>query len=135
VTKGPQFPPIEALLDAQVDVVAEYGGATGVRSLEGLESALARGEQLLTFSQTRPDIARLAAAIAYGLARIHHPFVDGNKRMALVALVMTLEMNDRRLDVSEREAATAIEAMANGSMSEAGFADWVAAHSFAPVIE
>ena len=64
--------------------LAEHGGTGGVRDEGLLESALARPQQLHAYGDPAPDLADLAAALAYGLAR-NHPFLDGNKRTAAVA--------------------------------------------------
>ncbi len=63
--------------------ISEHGGSEGLRDEELLASALARPQNLLVYAQPRPDLAALAAAYAYGIAR-DHPFVDGNKRTSLV---------------------------------------------------
>lgn len=64
--------------------IAEHGGSDGLRDEGLLSSALARPKNLLAYGEPPPDLASLAAAYAYGIAR-NHPFVDGNKRTALVA--------------------------------------------------
>ena len=76
--------------------LAEHGGATGIRDEGLLESALARPRQLHTYGQPTPDLADLAAATAFGLAR-NHPFVDGNKRIAFAAADVFLRINGWRL--------------------------------------
>ena len=63
--------------------LTEHGGSTGVRDEGLLESALARAQNLLAYSEEAPSLPRLAAAYGFGIAR-NHPFVDGNKRTTLV---------------------------------------------------
>lgn len=106
--------------------LAEHGGAAGVRD-EGLfESALARPRQLAHYGQ--PDFADLAAAYAFGLAR-NHPFVDGNKRTAFVAMELFLDRNGHVLVADDVECVLVMLAVAEGKLDEAGFADWIRRHS------
>ena len=98
--------------------LAEHGGATGIRDEGLLESALARPRQLHTYGQPTPDLADLAAATAFGLAR-NHPFVDGNKRVALATCLVFLSENgllkEETLDVDNWENLTL--AVAAGALS------------------
>jgi death-on-curing protein len=124
---GPIWPPPEALLDAHAVLLARDGGAPGVRDAGGIDAALARAEHLAAYGgETR--IPHLAAAIAFGIGRIRHPFVDGNKRVAFAALLMALELNGLALDATEVGAFEAIRDMASGAIDEAAFAAWVDRH-------
>jgi death-on-curing protein len=125
VSREPLYPPLEALLEAHERLIELYGGATGVRDPAGLEAALARAEQLRAYAEEEPSIFALAAAIGYAIARIRHPFVDGNKRVAFYATVATLWMNGWLLDAAERDAAEVFEKVAAGSMEEAELIDWL----------
>lgn len=107
--------------------LAEHGGGTGVRDEALLDSALARPEQLFAYGDPPPDIAALCASLAYGLAR-NHPFVDGNKRTAHVCYRVFLALNDAELVASDEEKYIAMLRLAEGSLSEAGFAEWLRAH-------
>ncbi len=106
--------------------IAEHGGTPGLRD-EGLfESALARPLNLAAYGQ--PDLAELAAAYGLGLAK-NHPFVDGNKRVAFLAVGLFLAINGHRLVASQSEATLTMLAVAAGSLDETAFADWLRAHS------
>ena len=104
--------------------LAEHGGATGIRDEGLLESALARPRQLHTYGQPTPDLADLAAATAFGLAR-NHPFVDGNKRTAHVCYRVFLAINDVELDASSEDKYLQMLSLADGSLSEADCAAWL----------
>ena len=94
---------------------------------EGLfESALARPLTLAAYGQ--PDLAELAAAYGVGLAK-NHPFVDGNKRVAFLAVGLFLAINGHRLVASQSEATLTMLAVAAGSLDEAAFAAWLRGHS------
>jgi death-on-curing protein len=119
-------------LDADVlravheEQLAEHGGAAGTRD-EGLfESALARPHHLLAYGD--PDAADLAAAYGFGIAR-NHPFVDGNKRTAFVAVELFLDLNGFVLEAGDAECVLTMLAVAAGQMDEAAFAHWLRQHS------
>ena len=126
---GIAYPPIEAILQAHERLIERHGGAVGVRNPGGIESALARAQQIAAYAEGDQTIFTLAAAIGFGFARIHHPFVDGNKRVAFYATFATLWMNGWYLDVAEREAAEKMERVAAGTIDEVAFATWLQAGS------
>ena len=104
--------------------LAEHGGGTGVREETLLESAIARPLQLHAYDDSPPDLADLAAALAFGLSR-NHPFVDGNKRTAHVCYYVFLILNDIRLDAALDEMYVQMIGLADGSLDEATFAAWL----------
>jgi death on curing protein len=107
--------------------LAEHGGADGLRD-EGLfESALARPKNLHAYESVT-DVARLAAAYAFGLAK-NHPFIDGNKRIAFIAAALFLRLNGFRLTAPQAEATLVILSLAAGSMSEEQLAGWIRKHA------
>lgn len=104
--------------------LAEHGGSTGVRDEGMLESALARPQQRYAYGDPPPDLADLAASLAFGLAR-NHPFVDGNKRTAAVACEVFILLNDGSLEAEDHELYPVYLQLAEGSLDEAGFAAWL----------
>lgn len=110
---------IVAIHDEQL---AEHGGGAGVRDAGLLESALARPVNLALYE--KPDAAALAAYYAVGLAK-NHPFVDGNKRTAFVALELFLALNGFRLLANDVECVTTMLGVAAGDIDEAALADWI----------
>jgi death on curing protein len=105
--------------------LAAHGGASGLRDEGLLESALARPLNLVAYGQ--PDVAELAAAYGVGLAK-NHPFVDGNKRAAFLAIGLFLRLNGHRLVASQADATITMLSVAAGDISEAEFAIWLRAH-------
>jgi death-on-curing protein len=101
--------------------LAEHGGGTGVRDRGGLESALARPRNRWEYGDA--DLAALAAAYAFGIAR-NHPFVDGNKRTAWTVANIFLALNELELTFDEVDAIRTVEALAAGALSEEELADW-----------
>jgi len=99
-----------------------FGGPAGIRDEGMLESAL--GRPMNKYAYKAVDMADLAAAYAFGIAR-NHPFVDGNKRAALLSLITFLGLNDIDFSVPEAEAAVAIQSLAAGTLSEAELALWI----------
>jgi death on curing protein len=104
--------------------IAEHGGSEGLRDEGLLLSALVRPQNLLAYGEPAPDLASLAAAYAYGIAR-NHPFVDGNKRTALVAARTFLILNGVDLQATQDDKVLTFLSLAEGAISEEELADWI----------
>jgi death-on-curing protein len=102
--------------------LAEHGGPVGVRDRGLLESALFRPQNLIGYGD--PDLAALAAAYGFGLAR-NHPFIDGNKRTAFTVMELFLALNGQELIADDPSCIVTILKLADGSLTEAEFADWI----------
>ena len=102
--------------------LAEHGGAAGIRDAGLLTSALSRPQNLASYGN--PDVADLAAAHAWGLIR-SHPFVDGNKRVALILCETFLVINGYELDADDVSLTMAFVELAAGTMDEATLAKWL----------
>ena len=118
----PQWLGVAAIKAVHEELIREHGGLSGIRDEGLLESALARPQNQFAYGE--PKLADLAAAYAFGIAR-NHPFVDGNKRTALMAAYIFLGLNGVELSAPEAEAVIAIQALAAGDMSEAELARWL----------
>lgn len=116
------------LLVLHDESLALHGGLSGIRDAGLLDSALARPEHLAVYSE--PDIADLAASYGVGLAK-NHPFVDGNKRVAFLAVGLFLLVNGYKLTASQVDATLTMQAVAAGDMQELEFADWIRRNSAA----
>lgn len=104
--------------------ISEHGGSEGLKDEGLLASALARPPNVLAYSQPPPDLAVLAAAYAYGISR-NHPFVDGNKRTALVAARTFLLLNGVNLEANQDEKYLTFLQLAQGTLTEEQLADWI----------
>ncbi len=111
-----------ALILLHDESLAEHGGRAGLRDEGLLESALNKPLNLLAYGE--PDLAELAASYATGLAK-NHPFVDGNKRAAFLAVGMFLYLNGYRLQATQADATLTVLGLAAGDISEAAFAEWL----------
>ncbi len=107
----------------QFDLIREHGGMPGLRDEHALEAALARSRQRHAYLASA-DLAELAAAYGHSLAT-GHPFHDGNKRIAFVAMAVFLDLNGVELDADEAEVVTLMLGLAAGEMSEGQLATWV----------
>ena len=105
--------------------LSEHGGAPGIRDEGLLRSALARPLNLVAYGQ--PDLADLAAVYGVGLAK-NRPFVDGNKRVAFLAIGLFLALNGTRLVSSQAEATLTMLDVAAGAIDEEGLAAWLRSH-------
>ena len=114
---------IPAVHDEQI---AEHGGSAGLRDAALLESALARQLNLAAYGS--PDHAELAACYGVAIAK-NHPFLDGNKRTAFVAVELFLMLNRWQLNSYDTDAVLMMLAAAAGKTSESAFAEWIRHHS------
>jgi death on curing protein len=118
----PEWLDTDIVLDIHAEQLALFGGGDGMRDLGLLESALARPLNKFAYGET--DLAALAAAYAFGIAR-NHPFVDGNKRAAFGSMIVFLGLNGIDLDVPPQDATAIILEVAAGEIDEDGLARWL----------
>jgi death-on-curing protein len=114
-----------ALLLLHEESLAMFGGARGMRDEGLLDSALARPQNQFLYEKTS-DLADLAAAYGYGIAK-NHAFVDGNKRAAFMALGLFLAINGKRLRVDPVDAIQTILGLAAGKVEEGELDSWIRA--------
>jgi death on curing protein len=103
--------------------LAAHGGSSGIRDQGLLESALARPKNLWAYAEPPPSLPRLAAAYAFGISS-NHPFVDGNKRTALVVSFAFLDVNGLEVTASQEDAYLTVLGLAAGEISEDQLAAW-----------
>jgi death-on-curing protein len=108
---------------AHLDQLREHGGLPGIRDENALEAALARPQQKYHY-EPDSDLATLAAAYAFGIAKAH-PFNDGNKRAAILSAVTFLVLNGQDLDADEEEVVQVVTALAAGSLTEPALTTWI----------
>jgi len=113
---------VEIVVDLHAEQLALFGGPDGIRDQGMLESALGRPINKFSYSET--DLAALAAAYAFGIAR-NHPFVDGNKRAAFGAMIVFLGLNDIDFLVPPESATAIILSLAAGEVDEEGLTRWI----------
>jgi death-on-curing protein len=117
----------KAVLAMHSEQLAEHGGSDGIRDETLLDSALAKPLNVLAYAD-EPDIFRLAASYAFGIAR-NHAFVDGNKRTALVVSITFLDRNGWDIAAPKEEVYFTFLHLAEGSLSEDQLAEWFRAHA------
>ena len=113
--------------EAHFQQIRAHGGSYGIRDENALEAALARPRHRWAYAPGA-KLSELAAAYAFGLL-MDHPYVDGNKRIALVASVACLDLYGVELSASNAEAFEVVLAVAAGEMAEAELADWIETRS------
>jgi death-on-curing protein len=119
--------PTEVLL-LHARLIQRTGGASGVRDMGLLESALSRPQATFGQNDLYPDLWSKAAALMHSLVK-NHPFVDGNKRTALTATGIFLELNGHKLAASNKAVLEFTRQVVIGEMELAEIADWLEAHS------
>jgi death-on-curing protein len=118
----PEWLDVNIILDVQAEQLALFGGPDGLRDLGLLESALARPINKFAYGET--DLAALAAAYVFGIAR-NHAFVDGNKRAAFASMIVFLGLNGVDFIVPPESATIMILSLAAGEVSEESLTRWI----------
>lgn len=108
------------------DQIQQHGGSLGLRDENLLSASLARPRHLFSYGQ--PDLFDLAAAYGYGLAK-NHPFIDGNKRTAFMAMYVFLGLNGYLLEVPEIEVVQIMEGLATDPETQDSLAQWLRQNS------
>jgi len=122
MSEEPDWLTYEQVLAIHARQLRRYGGAPGLRDEGILRSALERPVNKWQYEQA--DLAMLAAAYAFGLAK-NHAFVDGNKRVAFIAMVVFLRKNAVRFAPDQAQSTKIILALAAGEVSEDNLARWI----------
>ncbi len=120
----PAWLTLDVILDMHDEQLAVHGGLSGVRDAGALESALSRAQNLFYYSPEPVDLADMAAALAFGLAR-NHPFTDGNKRTAFVGCRAFLILNGKDITASSEEKYETFLALGAGEITETDLAAWL----------
>ncbi|MBC8228368.1 type II toxin-antitoxin system death-on-curing family toxin [bacterium] len=111
------------LLDQMhAELIREHGGSPGIRDANLIESALARPQNKWAYGEE--DIVELAAAYGYGLVK-NHGYVDGNKRVAFMAMFVFLYQNGFFLDAENSEIVSVMLGVAEGNLSEEALSEWL----------
>ncbi|HLA75449.1 MAG TPA: type II toxin-antitoxin system death-on-curing family toxin [Gammaproteobacteria bacterium] len=118
--------PEQAIHAIHLELIADFGGAAGVRDEALLAMSLERPRNKYAYGER--NLCELAAAYGFGFAR-NHPFIDGNKRTAFAVMDVFLRLNGRALAASEKEAYATMIQLAAGDLQETQLAKWLTDHT------
>lgn len=111
------FLSLAEILEIHKDQIARYGGATGIRDIELLKSAMGMPPAMYSGAFLHTDIHEMAAAYLFHMV-MNHPFVDGNKRTGTVAALVFLILNGYELQAPEDDLANMVIDLASGKISK-----------------
>ncbi|MEQ1670472.1 MAG: type II toxin-antitoxin system death-on-curing family toxin [Hyphomicrobium sp.] len=120
--KEPRWVTTSQAVRIHSEQLAIFGGPAGIRDAGLLESPLCRPQNKYAYGET--DLAVLAAAYAFGIAR-NHPFVDGNKRASFMIMTVFLRKNGVAFAPPEALATEATLGLAAGEIEESGLTRWI----------
>lgn len=123
VMKEPAWLTLDIIETIHVDLIKVHGGHPGYRDKSMVEAALARPLHRWNYEQS-PDLFSLAASYGFALAK-NHGFIDGNKRVAFMAMYIFLGLNGYDLDAPEQAAVDVIMKLSDGSLGESELAQWL----------
>jgi len=122
VTVEPLFLTVDEVQELHDDQLRRFGGSAGVRDLGALESAVATPASTFDGEFLHVDLFHMAAAYAFHIAE-NQPFVDGNKRAALNAALVFLDINGWLVADPELLLYDAMIAISSRSLDKAGLAE------------
>jgi death-on-curing protein len=125
-----RFLSAEDVIYIHARLIAQSGGSHGLRDRGALESSVAQPLQSFGGNELYPEVIDKAAALGFFLAA-NHPFVDGNKRVAHAALLVTLRLNGYRMVATVDEQEQIMLRLASGAISRLEFGEWVSLHTTA----
>lgn len=112
------------VLELHRRILAQSGGALGIRDLNLLESAIAQPRVTFAGEDLYPSLLEKAAALGFSIV-MNHPFIDGNKRTGHAAMETFLVLNRTEIHASVDEQERVILAIASGELSRDAFLDWL----------
>ncbi|WP_018249546.1 type II toxin-antitoxin system death-on-curing family toxin [Orenia marismortui] len=122
--KSINFIPKKAILYFHEQLIQIYGGSTGVRDEKLLDSAIQQPKSTFEGEYLHNSIFKMASAYGFHLCK-NHPFVDGNKRIALVAMDTFLQNNGYEITASEKETYTIMIKLSSEGLSKDELTNWL----------
>ena len=124
---SPDFLTLEEVLEIHDDQINRYGGASGIRDLGLLESALAQPQTVFGKVFLHSDLFEMAAAYFFHIIQ-NHPFMDGNKRVGAVAALVFLEINNKAVNMTNDEPESQVLSVAQGLTDKTASAKFFREH-------
>ena len=118
------FIPKELILLFHHNLIQTYGGIQGLRDESLLDSALEQPQATFDGNFLHDTLIKMAAAYGYHLCN-NHPFIDGNKRIALVAMDVFLQRNGYHITASEKEVYSVVILLSSGQLTKIALSDWL----------
>ena len=118
---------VDEMIALHTRLTRRTGGSDGLRDRGLLESAVFSAETSFGGQEIYPTVVEKAARLMFSLVS-NHPFVDGNKRIGVLAMLVTLRLNGIALRYSQEELATLGLSCAAGQMDYDQILDWIQAH-------
>lgn len=117
----------EQVLSLHAELIADFGGADGIRDETMLDSALNAPFQTFEGADLYPGLIEKAARIGSGLVK-NHPFVDGNKRIGTHVMLIFLSLNNVLLEYEDDDLINIILSIASGNMGDEKLQEWIEDH-------
>ena len=127
----PTFLSLTEVIEIHQDQMARYGGASGIRDIDLLKSAIAMPSATYSGEFLNTDVYEMAAAYLFHLVK-NHPFLDGNKRVGAVSAMVFLALNGYDFDAPEDDLAEMVFAVARGEQNKAEVAVFMRRWSSCP---
>lgn len=122
-----EFLPKHIIIYFHQQIISLYGGTLGLRDEGLLDSALEQPRAMFDGSNLHDSLVKMAAAYGFHVCN-NHPFIDGNKRVALVAMDAFLQKNGYEISSAEKDVYEVMMKLASGNITKADLTDWLEAN-------
>jgi len=118
---------VETVVAMHKELIAQTGGLDGVRDANMLDASVNSPFHTFGGQYLYPTIQAMAAHLAFSLIK-NHPFLDGNKRIGILAMLVFLEINELPVTCTDDELVTIGLGLAESTIDEAGLIEWIISH-------
>jgi len=118
----------ETVIAMQGELIAESGGLDGIRDVNRLDASINSPYRAFDEQNLYPTVQAMAARLAFSLIK-NNPFLDGNKRIGILSMLVLLDINDLYLDCTDDELVTLGLGLADSSITEHELTEWIILHS------
>lgn len=118
---------VEEVIALHEKLIERTGGSHGLRDRNLLESAVFSAMSGFADSEAYPTVEEKAARLMFSLTN-NHAFVDGNKRIGVLTMLMTLQLNNVKINYTQAELITLGLSVADGKTEYAQILDWILEH-------
>jgi death-on-curing protein len=121
------FLTVEEIINLHKKIIKATGGHDGLRDRGLLESAIYGAFSSYENIEQYPSIEEKAARYAFGLIK-SHAFIDGNKRIGILSMLMILTLNEKKINYTQQELINLGLSIADGTMDYNSILNWIMQH-------
>ena len=118
----------ETVIEMHSELIAQSGGLDGIRDNIIFDASINSPFHTFDEQYLYPTIQAMAAHLAFSLIK-NHPFLDGNKRIGILSMLVFLDINGLPIDCTNDELSALGLGLADSTITEAELIEWIISHS------